>query len=93
MEDFQKHILNVGIFSNTVIFQVIVKVFFKAIYLKRTIIPIKLCFSVSLKGELLNFLRNCLHERNQRVVLNGQISPWELIKSEVPQVPVLGPLF
>ena len=26
------------------------------------------------KGELLNLLRNYLHQRNQRVVLNGQIS-------------------
>ena len=45
-----------------------------------------------LKGEILNLLRNYLHERNQRVVLNGQISSWDLIRSEVPQVLVLGPL-
>ena len=44
------------------------------------------------KGELLNLLRNYLCERNQRVVLNGHISSWELIKSGVPQVSVLGPL-
>ena len=46
-----------------------------------------------IKGELLNLLRNYLHERSQRVVLNGQISSWVLIKSEVPQSLVLGPLF
>ena len=37
------------------------------------------------RGELLNLLRSYLHECNQRVVLNGQISSQELIKSGVPQ--------
>ena len=45
------------------------------------------------KGKLLNLLRNYLHERNQRVALNGQISSWKLIKSGVPQRLVLGLLF
>ena len=44
------------------------------------------------KGELLNLLRNYLHERNQRVAFNGQISSWELIKSGVPYGSALGPL-
>ena len=44
------------------------------------------------KRELLNLLRSYLHECNQRVVLNGQISSWELIKSGVPQGLVLVPL-
>ena len=42
------------------------------------------------KGEPLN-LRNYLHEHNQRVILKGQISSWEMIKSGVPQGSVLGP--
>ena len=49
IEDFQKNILKVRIFSYALIFKVIVKIFFKVIYVKRTIIPVKLCFSISLK--------------------------------------------
>ena len=44
------------------------------------------------KGEVFNLLGNYLHEHYQRVVLNGQISSLELIKSEVPQGSALGPL-
>ena len=44
------------------------------------------------KGELLYLLQNYLHKRNQIVVLNDQISSWELIKYVVPQGSVLGPL-
>ena len=44
------------------------------------------------KGKLLKLLRNYLHEHNQGVVLNGQISSCELIKSGVPRGSVLGPL-
>ena len=41
---------------------------------------------------VLNLPRNYLHESNYRVVLNVQISFWEMIKSGVPQGSVLGPL-
>ena len=42
---------------------------------------------------MLNLLTNYLHEHYQRVVLNGQTSLWELLKSRVPQGLILGPLF
>ena len=45
----------------------------------------------SVEGKLLNFIKK-LHTRYQRVVLNGQTSTWELVKSGVPQEFVIGPL-
>ena len=44
-------------------------------------------------GEVLTLLTSYLHERYQRVVLNGQTSSWELVKSGVPQGSLPGPLF
>ena len=41
-------------------------------------------------GELLNLLRNYLHECSQKVVLNSHISCWKFIKSGVPRGSVLG---
>lgn len=43
-------------------------------------------------GPLLSLLRDFLHERLQRVVLNGQTSIWEQILAGVPQGSILGPL-
>ena len=57
--------------------------------------PRRLLFKLKtygVKGELLNLLNNYLHERNQKVVLNGQISSWELRKSGVSQGSVLCPI-
>ena len=44
------------------------------------------------EGELLLLLKNYLHNREQRVVVNGQISEWKRIYSGVPQGSVSGPL-
>ena len=48
--------------------------------------------SNGVEGELLLLLKNYLHNREQRVVLNGQTSEWKRIYSGVPQGSVLGPL-
>jgi hypothetical protein len=43
-------------------------------------------------GKLLAWLKNYLHDRHQRVVINGQFSTWGAITAGVPQGSVLGPL-
>ena len=45
-----------------------------------------------ISGNLPNFLENYLHNRYQRVVLNGTNSDWRSIEAGVPQGSVLGPL-
>ena len=45
-----------------------------------------------ISGKLLTFFENYLHNRKQRVVLNGFHSYYSLIVSGVPQDSVLGPL-
>ena len=45
-----------------------------------------------ISGSLLNFLKNYLSNRKQRVVLNGSCADYKDIESGVPQGSVLGPL-
>ena len=45
-----------------------------------------------ISGSLLKFFGNYLHNRKQRVVLNGSFSDYSVIRSGVPQGSVLGPL-
>ena len=52
----------------------------------------KLC-SFSISGSLLNCCMDHLTEKQQRVVIEGQISTWSAILYGVPQGSLLGPLF
>ena len=45
-----------------------------------------------ISSNLLNWFRNYLSDRQQRVVVHGQSSEWSSIKAGVPQGSVLGPL-
>ena len=45
-----------------------------------------------ISGRLLKFFESYLHNRKQRVVLNGSFSDYSVIQSGVPQGSVLGPL-
>ena len=44
-------------------------------------------------GNHLNVISDFLHQRKQRVVLNGQHLPWTNTEAGIPQGPILEPLF
>ena len=46
-----------------------------------------------INGNALQLIKSFLHNRCQRVALNGQSSSWLSIRAELPQGSVLGPLF
>ena len=48
--------------------------------------------SLGISGNLLNLFRSFLNDRQQRVVLNGQLSDWTPILAGVLQGSILGPL-
>ena len=48
--------------------------------------------SLGISGNL-KLIQNCLDNRFQRVLLNGQTSEWKPVKAGVSQGSILGPLF
>ena len=46
-----------------------------------------------INGNALKLIKPFLHNRYQRVILNGQSSSWLSIRAGVPQGSILGPLF
>ena len=45
-----------------------------------------------ISGDIINILQDFLHNRKQRVVLNGHCSSWVYVSTVVPQGSILGPL-
>ena len=49
--------------------------------------------AIGIRGPLLNWVKNYLSDRKQRVVINNASSNWSNVNAGVPQGSILGPLF
>ena len=56
------------------------------------IILVKLRDQFGIKGKMLNFIKNYLKDRKQRVIIDNNFSDYENVLSGVPQGSILGPL-
>ena len=48
--------------------------------------------SLGIDGKIASWIESWLNERQQRVIINGSVSGWSLVKSDDHQGSVLGPL-
>ena len=49
--------------------------------------------SYNITNKIINWTRNFLYNRKQRVIVNGKKSQWLKVTSGIPQGSVIGPLF
>jgi len=47
---------------------------------------------LGIRGSILKWIANFLHNRLMRVIVNGECSDWAHVWSRIPQASVLGPL-